>query len=192
MNLEAARLARACADEYSTPDRPRFVAGVLGTHQPNGQFVARRQRPGRPQRHLRRTGRGLHPRPCAACWPAGIDLDHGRNGLRHAQREGGDLRDRVGVRTHAACVLPVMVSGTITDASGRTLSGQTPEAFWISIAHAQPLIAGLNCALGAEQLRPHVEVALAFGELLRERAPERRTAQRVRRLRPVARRTWRG
>jgi 5-methyltetrahydrofolate--homocysteine methyltransferase len=53
--------------------------------------------------------------------------------------------------------LPVMVSGTITDASGRTLSGQTPEAFWISIAHAQPLIAGLNCALGAEQLRPHVE-----------------------------------
>ena len=58
---------------------------------------------------------------------------------------------RAGVR------LPVMVSGTITDASGRTLSGQTPEAFWVSIAHAQPLIAGLNCALGAEQLRPHVE-----------------------------------
>jgi 5-methyltetrahydrofolate--homocysteine methyltransferase len=50
-----------------------------------------------------------------------------------------------------------MVSGTITDASGRTLSGQTPEAFWISMAHAAPLIAGLNCALGAEQLRPHVE-----------------------------------
>ncbi len=53
--------------------------------------------------------------------------------------------------------LPVMVSGTITDASGRTLSGQTTEAFWNSIRHAQPTAVGLNCALGAEQLRPYIE-----------------------------------
>ncbi|TDJ35354.1 MAG: methionine synthase [Gammaproteobacteria bacterium] len=53
--------------------------------------------------------------------------------------------------------VPVMVSGTITDASGRTLSGQTPEAFWYSISHARPMLAGLNCALGAEALRPHIE-----------------------------------
>ena len=53
--------------------------------------------------------------------------------------------------------LPVMVSGTITDASGRTLSGQTPEAFWYSVGHAQPMLTGLNCALGAEDLRPHIE-----------------------------------
>lgn len=54
--------------------------------------------------------------------------------------------------------LPVMVSGTITDASGRTLSGQTAEAFWYSLRHAQPLAIGLNCALGAKDLRPHVDV----------------------------------
>ncbi|MGH8074596.1 MAG: homocysteine S-methyltransferase family protein, partial [Lysobacter sp.] len=54
--------------------------------------------------------------------------------------------------------LPVMVSGTITDASGRTLSGQTAEAFWYSLRHAQPLAIGLNCALGAKDLRPHVNV----------------------------------
>jgi 5-methyltetrahydrofolate--homocysteine methyltransferase len=53
--------------------------------------------------------------------------------------------------------LPVMISGTITDASGRTLSGQTLEAFYISVMHASPLSIGLNCALGAEQMRPHVE-----------------------------------
>ncbi len=52
---------------------------------------------------------------------------------------------------------PIMISGTITDASGRTLSGQTPEAFWVSVSHAKPLIAGLNCALGAKQLRPHIQ-----------------------------------
>jgi 5-methyltetrahydrofolate--homocysteine methyltransferase len=54
--------------------------------------------------------------------------------------------------------LPVMVSGTITDASGRTLSGQTAEAFWYSLRHAQPLVIGLNCALGAKDLRQHVDV----------------------------------
>src|SRR3546814_17024398 len=54
--------------------------------------------------------------------------------------------------------LPVMISGTITDASGRTLSGQTAEAFWYSLRHAQPLAIGLNCALGAKDLRPHVDV----------------------------------
>lgn len=53
--------------------------------------------------------------------------------------------------------LPVMISGTITDASGRTLSGQTTEAFWNSVRHAQPLSVGLNCALGAEELRPYIE-----------------------------------
>ena len=53
--------------------------------------------------------------------------------------------------------LPIMMSGTITDASGRTLSGQTVEAFWNSVRHARPIVIGLNCALGAKQLRPYVE-----------------------------------
>ncbi|MEE9347792.1 MAG: homocysteine S-methyltransferase family protein, partial [Robiginitomaculum sp.] len=52
---------------------------------------------------------------------------------------------------------PLIISGTITDRSGRTLSGQTPEAFWLSIAHARPFAVGLNCALGADEMRPHIE-----------------------------------
>ena len=63
--------------------------------------------------------------------------------------------DRLG-RERGAQV-PLMISGTITDASGRTLSGQTCDAFWVSVAHARPLIVGLNCALGADQLRPYVD-----------------------------------
>ena len=63
-----------------------------------------------------------------------------------------DVFEELGVR------LPVMVSGTITDASGRTLSGQTAEAFWYSLRHAQPLAIGLNCALGAKDLRQHIDV----------------------------------
>ena len=62
--------------------------------------------------------------------------------------------------------LPLMISGTITDRSGRTLSGQTPAAFWQSIRHAQPLTVGLNCALGAEEMRPHIEEISAVADTL--------------------------
>ena len=73
----------------------------------------------------------------------------GRDDLRHAERQGGARRDRGGVRRAAACELPLMISVTITDQSGRTLSGQTIDAFWTSVAHARPLSVGINCALGA-------------------------------------------
>ena len=79
-----------------------------------------------------------------------------------------------------------MISGTITDRSGRTLSGQTPAAFWQSIRHAQPLTVGLNCALGAEEMRPHVEELSARRRHVRLRVPERRAAQRARWLRRAA------
>ena len=88
--------------------------------------------------------------------------------------------DALGVR------LPLVVSGTITDASGRTLSGQTVEAFWTASATREPLLVGLNCALGAKQLREHVE-ELAGSPTCRSRLPERRPAQRARRLRRDAR-----
>ena len=78
---------------------------------------------------------------------------------------------------------PVMISGTITDASGRTLSGQVTEAFWYSVRHARPLAIGLNCALGAGELRPYVAELVAHRRLLRLGAPERRAAQRLRRVR---------
>ena len=155
MNLDAARLARACADEYSTPDRPRFVAGVLGptnrtaslspdVNDPGGRnvtFVALVEAYTEAMRGLLAGGVDL------IMVETVFDTLNAKAAIFAIESEFA----RAGVR------LPVMVSGTITDASGSTLSGQTPEAFWVSIAHAQPLIAGLNCALGAEQLRPHVE-----------------------------------
>ena len=83
-----------------------------------------------------------------------------------------------------------MISGTITDRSGRTLSGQTAEAFWYSLRHARPLSIGLNCALGAKDLRPHVDVLAAGRRHARQLPSERRPAECLRRLRRNARRKW--
>ena len=74
--------------------------------------------------------------------------------------------------------IPIMVSGTITDASGRTLSGQTAEAFWVSMSHAPLFSIGLNCALGAEQLTPYLEALSARGTL-RHFSPSQRRAART-------------
>ncbi len=79
--------------------------------------------------------------------------------------------------------LPIMISGTITDRSGRTLSGQTPTAFWHSVRHARPLTIGLNCALGAAAMREHLEEIAAVADTLVCAYPECRPAQRVRPLR---------
>jgi 5-methyltetrahydrofolate--homocysteine methyltransferase len=76
--------------------------------------------------------------------------------------------------------IPIMVSGTITDASGRTLSGQTTEAFLISVSHIPLLSVGLNCALGASALRPYLQVLAKNAPFASERTPECRTAQRIR------------
>jgi len=155
LNLAAAKLARACADEHSTPDRPRFVAGVLGPTNRTASLSPDVNDPG--GRNITFVGLvDAYVEAIRGLLAGGIDLImvetvfdtlNAKAAIYAIETEFA----RCGAR------LPVMISGTITDASGRTLSGQTPEAFWISIAHAQPMIAGLNCALGAEQLRPHVE-----------------------------------
>jgi 5-methyltetrahydrofolate--homocysteine methyltransferase len=155
MNLVSARLARASADAFSTADRPRFVAGVLGPTNRTASLSPDVNDPG---------GRNItfvalveaYTEAIRGLMAGGIDLImietvfdtlNAKAAIFAIESEFARLTRRI----------PVMVSGTITDASGRTLSGQTPEAFWVSIAHGQPLIAGLNCALGAEQLRPHIE-----------------------------------
>ena len=84
--------------------------------------------------------------------------------------------------------LPVMISGTITDLSGRTLSGQTPTAFWHSVRHARPFTIGLNCALGADAMREHLAEISDVADTLRLRLSQRRPAQRIRPLRRDARR----
>ncbi len=115
----------------------------------------------------------------------------GRDHLRHAQRQGGALRHRRDLRRARRSDVPVMISGTITDLSGRMLSGQTPEAFWNSVRHAAPLSIGLNCALGAEEMRAHIDEIGARRRHAGLRLSERRPAQRVRRATTKARSTWR-
>lgn len=157
LNLEAARLARARCDlaEAATPGQPRFVIGVLGPTSRTASISPDVNDPG-----FRNTSFDA----LREDYRVAIDglVDGGADVLMvetvfdtlnakaalYAIEEAFDAR---GAR------VPVMVSGTITDASGRTLSGQTAEAFHISVAHSRPLSIGLNCALGAKELRPHVE-----------------------------------
>lgn len=155
INFEAARLAKAACEKYSTPDKPRFVAGVLGptsrtcSISPNVNDPAFRN----------------------------VTFDELKDNYiqaTHALIEGGSdiilietVFDTLNCKAAIFAVkevfnqigreLPLMISGTITDASGRTLTGQTAEAFWNSVRHGDLLSIGFNCALGADAMRPHVK-----------------------------------
>ncbi|HEX4944432.1 MAG TPA: methionine synthase [Usitatibacteraceae bacterium] len=166
LNREGARLARAVADEYTAknPGKPRFVAGVLG---PMSRTLS------------------LSPDVNDPGFRA-VDFDQVKDAYLEAARalvEGGadiilveTIFDTLNAKAALFAIdecfeqtgerLPIMISGTITDASGRTLSGQTPEAFWNSVRHARPLSIGFNCALGARQLRPHIEELARIADTL--------------------------
>ncbi|WP_295839431.1 homocysteine S-methyltransferase family protein [uncultured Xanthomonas sp.] len=157
LNKAGAQVARACCDavEALTPDKPRFVIGVLGPTSRTASISPDVNDPG-----FRNTSFD----ELRATYREAIDglIDGGADTLmvetifdtlnaKAALYAIEEVFDARGGR------LPVMISGTITDASGRTLSGQTAEAFYASVAHGRPLSVGLNCALGAKDLRPHVE-----------------------------------
>jgi 5-methyltetrahydrofolate--homocysteine methyltransferase len=155
MNLASARIAREACDKYSTPDKPRFVAGAVG------------------------------PTPKTASISPDVNDAGARNvnfeELRAAYYdqvkalvEGGSdvllvetIFDTLNAKAALFAIeeffeasgerLPLIISGTVTDASGRILSGQTVTAFWHSVRHAQPLAIGLNCALGATLMRPYIQ-----------------------------------
>ena len=155
MNVAAARIARSAADEFSTPEWPRFVAGVLGPTNRTASLSPDVNDPG-----FRNTS--FAELADAYFEAAGALLENGADLILletifdtlNAKAAIFALHRLSAVRGHD---VPLMISGTITDASGRTLSGQTCDAFWISVAHANPLTIGLNCALGADQLRPYVD-----------------------------------
>ena len=156
LNEEAAKLARAACDAatQNTPNKPRFVAGIIGPTSKTASLSPDVNDPG-----FRNTS---------------FDelVDDYSNSARGLIAGGADILmietafDTLNAKAGIFAVhrvldeleldLPIMISGTITDASGRTLSGQTVEAFLNSVAHAKPLSVGFNCALGAEQLRPHI------------------------------------
>jgi 5-methyltetrahydrofolate--homocysteine methyltransferase len=156
LNLQAARLARAVCDRQTqrTPDRPRFVAGVLGPTNRTASISPDVNDPGKRNVTFEELAEA-YQQAAAALVEGGahlllVETIFDTLNAKAALFGIESLFDAIGKR------LPLMISGTITDASGRTLSGQTTEAFWNSVQHAKPLIIGLNCALGARDLRPHL------------------------------------
>jgi 5-methyltetrahydrofolate--homocysteine methyltransferase len=156
LNLAAAQIARRAADEVAArTGRPRFVAGALGPTNRTASLSPDVNDPGRRNVTFDELA-ATYGVAARALIEGGVDLilvetifdTLNAKAALYAVRQAFD---ELGVE------LPIMVSGTITDASGRTLSGQTVEAFWNSVRHARPLVLGLNCALGAKQLRPYVE-----------------------------------
>ncbi len=164
INLEAAKIARAAADGWTakTPDQPRFVAGALGPTNRTASISPDVNNPGF----------------------RNVSFDELRSAYFEQAKgliEGGadvllieTVFDTLNAKAAGVAVLeafddkgielPLMISGTITDRSGRTLSGQTPEAFWYSMRHLKPFAIGLNCALGAEAMRPYIAEIAAIAD----------------------------
>ena len=157
INFEAARLAREVADEWTakTPDKPRYVAGVLGPTNRTCSISPDVNDPG--YRNV------TFDELVAAYSESTRALIKGGSDLILIETIFDTLNAKAcafavdSVFEEMGVKLPIMISGTITDASGRTLSGQTTEAFYNSLRHVQPLSFGLNCALGPDELRPYVE-----------------------------------
>ena len=161
LNLEGAKLARSVADQYSaaTPDKPRFVAGVLGPLTRTLSLSPDVNDPGFRAVNFDQV-KDAYRESTAGLIDGGVDIllietvfdTLNAKAAIFAIEEEFEARGISGDQR-----LPIMISGTITDASGRTLSGQMVEAFYNSVRHANPISIGFNCALGGKELRPHVE-----------------------------------
>ena len=157
INFAAATIARAAADHWTqrTPDKPRFVAGALGPTNRTASISPDVNDPG--ARNVRFDELvATYGEAIAGLADGGADLFLVETIFDTLNAKAAlfaleSYFDRVGQR------LPLIVSGTITDASGRTLSGQTTEAFWNSVRHVRPLAVGLNCSLGGALMRPYIE-----------------------------------
>jgi len=166
MNLAAAKLARAAADAATkrTPDRPRFVAGALGPTNRTASISPDVNNPGFRNVSFDELAEA-YAEQARGLIEGGADLllietVFDTLNAKAAGFAVHQVYDELGVE------LPLIVSGTITDRSGRTLSGQTPEAFYFSIRHLRPFAVGLNCALGAELMRPYLAEIAAVAETL--------------------------
>jgi 5-methyltetrahydrofolate--homocysteine methyltransferase len=157
LNFESAKLARQAADEFTAknPDKPRFVAGSMGPTNRTASMSPDVNDPGY---------RAVHFDELKEAYLEQIKgLMDGGADLLLVETVFDTLNAKAALfaieeyKEENSIDIPIMVSGTITDASGRTLSGQTAEAFFISISHIPVLSVGFNCALGADQLRPYVQ-----------------------------------
>ncbi|RMI19599.1 MAG: methionine synthase, partial [Calditrichaeota bacterium] len=157
INLAAARLARAAAEDFTarTPEKPRFVAGAIGPTNRTASLSPDVNRPGYRNVNFDQL-REAYYEQVRGLMDGGVDLLLVETVFDTLNCKAALFAIEEYFEQTGRSV-PVMVSVTIVDASGRTLSGQTLEAFWISISHANLLSVGLNCALGAKEMRPHVE-----------------------------------
>ena len=156
INLAAARIGREAADRWTraTPDKPRFLAGAIGPLNRTLSLSPDVNDPGARSVTFEEVY-AAYRQQALALYEGGVDLFlietiFDTLNAKAAIKAVLDLEDD-GLEP-----LPIWLSGTITDRSGRTLSGQTVEAFWNSVRHARPFAVGLNCALGAELMRPHI------------------------------------
>ena len=163
MNLASARLARAACDKFSTPDKPRYAAGALGPTPKTASISPDVNDPGARNITFEEL-RHAYYEQVEALVEGGVDVllvetIFDTLNAKAALFAIDEYFEKSGER------LPVIISGTVTDASGRILSGQTVTAFWHSVRHARPLAIGLNCALGATLMRPYIqELSKAVGD----------------------------
>jgi 5-methyltetrahydrofolate--homocysteine methyltransferase len=155
MNVAAARIAREAADKFSTPDKPRFVAGALGPTPRTASISPDVNDPGARNVDFEEL-RAAYYEQVEGLVEGGADLllvetIFDTLNAKAALFAIEEFFEKSGER------LPLIISGTVTDASGRILSGQTVTAFWYSVRHARPLAIGLNCALGAALMRPYIQ-----------------------------------
>ncbi len=157
INLAAAKIARTVADEFTQqqPDKPRFVMGVLGPTNTSASISPDVNNPGFRNVSFDKLVES-YSEQCHALIEGDVDgiMIETIFDTLNSKAAGFAVKK---VYEELGIELPIMISGTITDLSGRNLSGQTPEAFWYSVRHLQPFSIGFNCAFGAEQLRPAVE-----------------------------------
>lgn len=154
LNVEAAKLARGVAEEYATEDEPRFAAGVIGPTNRTASISPDVNDPGKRNTDFMELA-GAYGQAAEALLEGGVDILLMETIFDTLNAKAAIYAVRKLMRERGVDI-PLMISGTITDASGRTLSGQTTEAFYNSVAHGQPLTMGLNCALGPDALRQYV------------------------------------
>jgi 5-methyltetrahydrofolate--homocysteine methyltransferase len=158
LNVASARCARIAADDYTAkdPSKPRYVAGAIGPLNKTLSLSPDVNNPGYRAVTFDEVA-AAYTEQIKGLVDGGVDILLIETIFDTLNAKAAIFAAKKYFRDNKIAELPIMISGTITDASGRTLSGQTLEAFYTSIRHAKPLSVGLNCALGASEMRPHIE-----------------------------------
>lgn len=165
INIASGRIARALADEYAAKDgRPRFVAGAIGPTNKTLSLSPDVEDPGYREIDFDELT-AVYKEQAAALVEGGVDFILIETVFDTLNAKAGIMAVKQ-LEAELGREVPVMISMTLTDLSGRNLSGHTVEAFWYAVRHAKPVTIGLNCSFGADQLRPHIQSLSAIADTL--------------------------